>query len=133
MKDQKGFIWVHIGLKRPATVYGTSRFQMISSDLNIFSLDIRHNICTIETYMDTFSTRQAAKRLGLTHATLSRYIAAGKIPAPKTASSGGMTIHFWTEAQIEQVRKLLPKIANGRKTRHQKQKKETQGKTQTKQ
>jgi len=31
-----------------------------------------------------------------------------------------MTIHFWTEEQIEHVRQLLPKIANGRKTRHQK-------------
>jgi RNA recognition motif-containing protein len=31
-----------------------------------------------------------------------------------------MTIHFWTEEEIEHVRKLLPKIANGRKTRYKK-------------
>ena len=31
-----------------------------------------------------------------------------------------MTIHMWTEEQIERVRKILPKIANGRKTRYQK-------------
>ena len=31
-----------------------------------------------------------------------------------------MTIHLWTEEEIEHVRKLLPKIANGRKTRHKK-------------
>ena len=70
--------------------------------------------------MITFSTRQAAKKLGITDATLVRYIQAGKVPAPKTATSGGMTIHFWTEAEIEHVRKLLPKIANGRKTRYKK-------------
>jgi hypothetical protein len=51
---------------------------------------------------------------------LSRYISAGKIAAPKTAKSGGMTVYFWTEEDIERVRKLLPKIANGRKTRYSK-------------
>ena len=68
----------------------------------------------------TFSTRQAAKKLGITDATLVRYIQAGKVPAPNSATSGGMTIHFWTEAEIEHVRQLLPKIANGRKTRYSK-------------
>ena len=38
---------------------------------------------------------------------------------PQKLSSGGMTIHAWTEEEIENVRKLLPKIANGRKTRWQ--------------
>jgi excisionase family DNA binding protein len=70
--------------------------------------------------MKTFSTRQAAKQLGITHVTLIRYITEKKIPAPKSVTSGGMTIHLWTDAEIEQVRKLLPKIANGRKTRHKK-------------
>jgi excisionase family DNA binding protein len=74
--------------------------------------------------MKTLSTTQAAKRLGITPMTLSRYIKAGKVPKPKTATSGGITIHFWTEAEIAQVRQLLPKIANGRKTRYQKQRKQ---------
>ncbi|HEY7405949.1 MAG TPA: hypothetical protein VIB39_20655 [Candidatus Angelobacter sp.] len=68
--------------------------------------------------MRTFSTREAAKKLGITHAALSKYISAKKIPAPKSVTSGGMTIHLWTDRQIEHVRQLLPKIANGRKTRH---------------
>ena len=29
-------------------------------------------------------------------------------------------MHAWTEEEIEAVRKLLPKIANGRKTRYKK-------------
>jgi predicted DNA-binding transcriptional regulator AlpA len=66
------------------------------------------------------STRQAAKQLGLSAMALSRYIAKGKIPAPQTVKVAGMSIHSWTEAEIEHVRQLLPKIANGRKTRHKK-------------
>jgi len=72
--------------------------------------------------MKTYSSNQAAQKLGITSMTLSRYIKAGKVPKPRAATSGGMTIHFWTEAQVEHLRKLLPKIANGRKTRYQKQK-----------
>lgn len=54
--------------------------------------------------------------------TLSRYISLKKIPKPQSVTSGGMTVHLWTEEEIENVRKLLPKIANGRKTRYQKKK-----------
>ena len=70
--------------------------------------------------MNELSTRQAAKRLGLSHAALVRYIAAGKIPTPKSIHFGKFRAHLWTEAEIEYVRQLLPKIANGRKTRYQK-------------
>ena len=70
--------------------------------------------------MRTFSTQEVAKKLGITGATLSRYISAGKVPTPKKLTSGGMTIHAWTEKDIKRVRQLLPKIANGRKTRYKK-------------
>jgi hypothetical protein len=71
--------------------------------------------------MVTFSTRAAAKKLGIAEASLSKYIRLKRIPAPRAVTSGGMTIHLWTEAEIEHVRQLLPKIANGRKTRYKKQ------------
>ncbi len=71
-----------------------------------------------------FSTRQAAKKLGLDAKTLSRYISAGKVPAPKILNVGSASLHGWTEEDIEQVRALLPKIANGRKTRYSKLKRE---------
>ncbi|PYP82393.1 MAG: hypothetical protein DMG65_26410 [Candidatus Angelobacter sp. Gp1-AA117] len=67
-----------------------------------------------------FSTRQAAKRLGIGVKTLSRYIAIGKVPAPTILKAGNTSLHAWTEEEIECVRKLLPTIANGRKTRYQK-------------
>jgi len=74
------------------------------------------------------STNQVARILGMTTATLSRYIKAGKIPSPKKVTSGGITIHLWSDQDIERVRKLLPKIKNGRKTRYQKQEKQTKKK-----
>jgi predicted DNA-binding transcriptional regulator AlpA len=71
--------------------------------------------------MAHFSTREAAKTLGLSHTTLARYIETGKVPAPKTVLTSNTVVHLWTQEEIENVRKLLPKIANGRKTRYQKQ------------
>jgi hypothetical protein len=79
--------------------------------------------------MKIISTSQAAKRLGLHVDTLAHYIAVGKLPAPTILEVGSRTIHAWTEVEIENVRKLLPKIANGRKTRYQKLR-EKQKKTQ---
>ena len=73
--------------------------------------------------MKHFSTRQAAKKLGISMASLSRYVAAGKVPAPKPTVIGRYEVRAWTEDEIERVRALLPKIANGRKTRHLKQRK----------
>ena len=71
--------------------------------------------------MDKYSTRSAAKELGISFMSLMRYIKAKKIPAPPSVKVGGSMVRAWTRAEIEQVRKILPKIANGRKTRHQKQ------------
>ena len=70
--------------------------------------------------MKEFSTRQAAKKLGITQATLSRYVSSGKVPTPKIVRVGNFYVHSWTEKEVEGLRKLLPKIANGRKTRYQK-------------
>src|SRR2546430_8392828 len=70
--------------------------------------------------MKLLSNVQAAKELGISSMSLGRYIKAKKIPAPKILQAGNTTLHAWTEAEIEHVRELLPKIANGRKTRYQK-------------
>jgi hypothetical protein len=55
--------------------------------------------------------------------TLTRYIEDGKISAPEATIIGRYEIRAWSEEDIEAVRALLPKIANGRKTRYQKQRK----------
>jgi DNA-binding transcriptional MerR regulator len=75
-----------------------------------------------------YSTRQAASKLGLSLATLNKYIALKQIPEPPVTKVAGMRVRLWSDADIERVRKILPKIANGRKTRHQKDKAQTKKK-----
>lgn len=69
------------------------------------------------------STAKAAKKLGLGLRTLDRYIASKKVPAPEAVQVGSKPVRMWTDTDIERVRKILPKIANGRKTRYTKKKK----------
>jgi len=72
--------------------------------------------------MQQYSTREAAKKLGLHLITIQKYIAADKIPVPPmSVSIGGGKVRIWTDEDIERVREVLPKIANGRKTRYKKQ------------
>jgi hypothetical protein len=68
------------------------------------------------------STNQAARKLGLHPDTLAHYIAVGRVPTPEIISvgTGKRVVHAWSEEDIERVRQLLPKIANGRKTRYKK-------------
>jgi hypothetical protein len=71
--------------------------------------------------MKSYSTREAARKLGITGVALGRYIKQGKLSPPmQTLMVSGKAVHAWTEAEIEHVRQLLPKIANGRKTRYKK-------------
>jgi excisionase family DNA binding protein len=70
--------------------------------------------------MDRYSTREAAKRLGLSMATLNRHVAAKRIPLPALTRVGGVRVRLWSAQDIEKVRQLLPKIQNGRKTRYKK-------------
>jgi len=78
--------------------------------------------------MATYSLLEAARRLKIPASTLSTYLSAKKIPAPKTITSGRMTIHLWTEEDIERVRQLKPKIKNDKKTRYQKNRKQAKTK-----
>jgi len=70
--------------------------------------------------MKRYSTREAAEKLGLSVMSLHRYIAAQKVPAPAVEVIGKGRVRAWSETDIERVRKILPKIANGRKARHKK-------------
>jgi len=79
--------------------------------------------------MAEYSTREAAKKLGLTLLTIQRYIAAKKIPSPPVRTLGGGKFRVWTDKDIETVHQLLPKIANGRKTRYKKQSAKTKAPT----
>ena len=102
-----------INLRPICRVPRTSLAHLLSHDFPFDSiLTNSHN------KTEYLTTRQAAKKLGLLTRTLSRYVQAKKIPSPKVIKVGGFVVHSWTEAEIEHVRQLLPKIANGRKTRY---------------
>lgn len=70
--------------------------------------------------MNKLSSEQVAKRLGISKSALSRYILTGKVPAPPETMAGGMRMRLWSESDIERLKEVLPKIANGRKTRYKK-------------
>ena len=70
--------------------------------------------------MTKLSTDQVARKLGIDPGTLSRYIKAGKVDAPPPTMAGGMRMRLWSESDMERLRRTLPKIANGRKTRYKK-------------
>jgi predicted DNA-binding transcriptional regulator AlpA len=80
--------------------------------------------------MTKLSTNQVAKLLGLKSPSLTRYILAGKVTAPSETMVGGMRVRLWSEREIERLKRELPKIANGRKSRYQKLRE--QGKTKKK-
>ena len=75
--------------------------------------------------MSRYSTRQAARKLGLSLITIQRYIAGKKIPTPPLTRVGAGKFRVWMDRDIEAIRKLLPKIKNGRKTRYQKKRSAT--------
>jgi predicted DNA-binding transcriptional regulator AlpA len=70
--------------------------------------------------MKAYSTREAAKKLGISFTSMNRYIADKKIPVPPLTEVARISARVWSEEDIERVRVVLPKIANGRKTRYQK-------------
>lgn len=69
------------------------------------------------------SSREAAKKLGISFPTLNRFIAQKKIPLPPVVKVGGVAVRLWSDADIQRVRKILPKIKNGRKTRFERERK----------
>jgi len=71
--------------------------------------------------MDGYSTREAAKKLGVAFSSLTKYISLKQIPVPPLTRVGGVRVRLWTDKEIQKVRLALPKIANGRKTRYKKQ------------
>jgi len=78
--------------------------------------------------MKGFSTREAAKKLGISFTSMNRYMGAKKIPVPPLIEIGSTSARLWTEEDIERVRVVLPKIANGRKTRHVRKTRQTRKK-----
>jgi len=59
--------------------------------------------------MKPWSSREAAKQLGVSLMTLQRYIAAKKISTPRVQVIGGVRVRLWTARDIKRARKQIDK------------------------
>ncbi len=58
--------------------------------------------------MKTHSSREVAKKLGISLMTLQRYIADGNwIKAPKIRQLGNVKVRVWSDRDVERARKLM--------------------------
>jgi predicted site-specific integrase-resolvase len=73
--------------------------------------------------MASHSTREAARLLGVSMATINRYIVAETIPVPPLTQVGGVTVRLWSDKDIAKAKKIVAEFIDGRRTRHRKSKK----------
>jgi predicted site-specific integrase-resolvase len=73
--------------------------------------------------MASYSTREAANILGVSMATINRYIVAETIPVPPLTRVGGVTVRLWSDKDITKAKAILAKFTDGRRTRHRQTKK----------
>ncbi len=58
--------------------------------------------------MKNYSSREAAKKLGISLMTLQRYIADGNwIKAPKVKQLGNVKVRVWCDRDVERARNLM--------------------------
>jgi len=61
------------------------------------------------------STREAAKKLGVTILTLQRHVTAKTVKAPPLQKIGGVSVRLWTARDIAKAKKVLRAMRPGRK------------------
>ncbi len=71
--------------------------------------------------METYSTRQAARMVGINRGTLVAWLLSGKVKEPRRIRGGGIDARVWTARDVERVRKW--KAAHYCKGRGRKKKK----------
>lgn len=55
--------------------------------------------------MKTYSTKQAAKMVGINRVTLQRWLLSGKVKEPRRIRNGGVDARVWNDRDVERVRK----------------------------
>ncbi len=58
----------------------------------------------------THTTAEAAKAVGITRITLQRWIASGKIKAPRPSLRGSVGLRLWTEADVARLQRAKEEI-----------------------
>ena len=61
------------------------------------------------------STREAAKKIGVTLLTLQRHVSRKTVDAPPLQKVGGVSVRLWTNREIQKAGKILAGIKPGRK------------------
>jgi excisionase family DNA binding protein len=64
---------------------------------------------------DTYSTEEAAKRVGVHRLTLQRWLSEGKVRASQSVPLKGRTLWRWTDADLKKVRRFKATQKPGRK------------------
>ncbi len=62
-----------------------------------------------------YSTREAAKKLGVTILTLQRHVKAKTFDAPPLRKIGGVRVRLWRDRDVTRARKALSGVKRGRK------------------
>jgi excisionase family DNA binding protein len=70
--------------------------------------------------MAKYSTSEAAKKCGVHHITLQRWVSSKKLTAPRKTRVGGVVVRLWTGADLARIRRYKEK--NYRKGRGRKPK-----------
>jgi excisionase family DNA binding protein len=64
-----------------------------------------------------YTTREAAKLIGISHQTLYTWIVEKHIEAPKPIVTGKSTMRLWSKAQIEAAKKFKGTLKRGQTTK----------------
>lgn len=64
---------------------------------------------------NSYSTREAAQKLGVSVLTLQRHVSAKTIDAPQLQKVGGVKVRLWSDRDIQKARKVLSQTKPGRK------------------
>lgn len=63
----------------------------------------------------TYTTREVADQIGVSHQTLHSWVDSGRLPAPKLVLVGKNSIRLWVKADIQRARKLKGTLKRGPK------------------
>ena len=67
-------------------------------------LTARLNTLMVYAVMDTLSTLEVARMIGIHKQTLLDWLYAGRVREPKRQTVGGQVVRIWTQSDIERVR-----------------------------
>jgi DNA-binding transcriptional MerR regulator len=65
----------------------------------------------------TYTTTEAAAKIGVSYQTLHNWVNSNLVPAPKMVNVGRNSIYLWTKADVERARKLKGTLKAGRKAK----------------